>query len=59
MAVEVWAGQTSSGGLSVAATEERGITVVKLAAKNAVAKLNEDIPKDIPDTIFVIEISIG
>ena len=39
MAVAVWAGQTSSGGLNVEATEEWRIAVVKGAAKKAVATL--------------------
>ena len=39
MAVAVWSGQTSSGGLWVAATEERHIDVVKPAATKAVATL--------------------
>ena len=37
MAVAVWAGQTASGGLSVAETEERRIAVAKDGAKRAVA----------------------
>ena len=36
MAVAVWAGQTASGGLSVAETEERRIAVAKDGAKRAV-----------------------
>ena len=39
MAVAIWAGQTSSGGLLVAATEEWCIAVVKDAAKKAMVNL--------------------
>ena len=37
MAVAIWAGQTVSGGLSVAETEERRMAVAKDGAKRAVA----------------------